>query len=140
MKTDNMKNEKIKEQGFTLIEVIIAMGILAFGLLAMASMQVMAIQTNGKANRITEAATLSMGVIEQLRVDDISIISDSSNWLSVPNDSLGLYRYQVRNVTEQKGTDDTAYYKTFRVVIKSTDSNNALKKEIEFNGISTSGI
>jgi len=138
MQSNNMANENIKEQGFTLIEIIIAMGILAFGLLAMASMQVMAIKTNGKANRITEASTFSMDQMEKLRATSITVISDSA-WQPLPNDPSGLYQYQVKNVDEVKGTNDTAYYKTFDVEIKSPNSN-VLKRNIEFKGISTSGI
>ena len=37
------------ESGFTLMEVLIAIAILSFGLLAIASMQIAAVQTNGKA-------------------------------------------------------------------------------------------
>ena len=49
--------------GFTLIEVMIAIGVLSIGLLAIASMQVTAIKTDSQASRITEVAT---GVEEML--------------------------------------------------------------------------
>jgi len=42
------------EQGFTLLEVVIAMGLLTFGLLAVASLQIGAIQGNSFAARTTE--------------------------------------------------------------------------------------
>lgn len=60
-----MKNLK-KEQGFTLLEVIVAISILSFGLLAVASMQVAAIQGNSFANTVTEGTTLAMDRIELL--------------------------------------------------------------------------
>ncbi|OQY26014.1 MAG: hypothetical protein B6244_14420 [Candidatus Cloacimonetes bacterium 4572_55] len=138
MQSDNMTNEKLKEQGFTLIEIIIAMGILAFGLLAMASMQVMAIKTNGKANRITEASTFNMDIMEKLRTDTISTISEFSSWSPLPNDPSGLYQYKVKNVMDQGLSP--ANYKTFDVEIKSSNSNVLNDKTIVFTGISTSGI
>jgi len=55
-----------KEKGFTLIEVLFAIVILAFGLLAVASMQSGAIQGNSVAYRVTEAATLAQDRMEGL--------------------------------------------------------------------------
>lgn len=52
--------------GFTLLEVLIAMFILAFGLLAIAQMQVTAIRGNAFSNRTTTALTLAQDKIEEL--------------------------------------------------------------------------
>lgn len=54
------------EAGFTLIEVLIAMAILSFGLLSLASMQVVAIQVNSGGNRLTQGTTLVQDKIEEL--------------------------------------------------------------------------
>ena len=55
-----------KEKGFTLLEVIVAISILTFGLLAVASMQTAAIQGNDKAYRVTEGATWAQNQLESL--------------------------------------------------------------------------
>jgi prepilin-type N-terminal cleavage/methylation domain-containing protein len=52
------------EKGFTLLEVIIAISILTFGLLAVASMQLTAIRGNYNASNITEATTVAQDRLE----------------------------------------------------------------------------
>ena len=52
--------------GFTLMEVLIAMVILPFGLIAVASMQVVAIQINSAANKLTQATTMLQDKVETL--------------------------------------------------------------------------
>ena len=54
------------EGGFTLIEVIIAISILSFGLLAVATMQVSAIRGNSVAEWDTEATTWAGDQMENL--------------------------------------------------------------------------
>ena len=54
------------EQGFTLLEVIIAISILTFGILAVASMQVSSIRGNSFAWGTSEASTLAVDRIEKL--------------------------------------------------------------------------
>ena len=54
------------EGGFTLIEILIAMFILSFGLLSLASMQVVAIRVNTASSSLTEGTTLVQDKIEAL--------------------------------------------------------------------------
>ena len=55
------------ENGFTLVEVLIALTIFAIGLLALASMQISAIQGNSTSQRVTAATTLAEGAMEWLQ-------------------------------------------------------------------------
>lgn len=63
-------NNTIKEGGFTLLEVLIAVAILTFGILAVASMQGSAIRGNSRAWDVTEAANSAMDRIEKLMLAD----------------------------------------------------------------------
>jgi prepilin-type N-terminal cleavage/methylation domain-containing protein len=60
-----MKRAK-KEEGYTLVEVLIALGILGFGLMAVATMQVTAIKTNARASGLSQGLTLAQGKVEEL--------------------------------------------------------------------------
>jgi type IV pilus modification protein PilV len=57
---------RCSQGGFTLIEVLVAMALLSFGLLAIASMQVVAIQVNASAQRLNRGTTLVQDKIEEL--------------------------------------------------------------------------
>ena len=57
---------KGKDEGYTLVEVLIALGILGFGLLAVATMQVTAIRTNARARGLSQAVTLAQAKAEDL--------------------------------------------------------------------------
>ena len=60
-----MKRVK-KETGYTLVEVLVALGILSFGLLAVATMQVTAIKTNARARGLSQGVTLAQATAEEL--------------------------------------------------------------------------
>lgn len=67
MKKSAAKTEKIKRQeGLTFMEVIVAISILTVGLLAVASMQISAIQGNSLAGRLTTGTSLAQDKIEEL--------------------------------------------------------------------------
>lgn len=58
--------EKKAQNGFTLLEVIVAISILMFGILAVASMQSASIQGNDLSISLTEGTTLAADQIEKL--------------------------------------------------------------------------
>ena len=57
---------KLKEEGYTLIEILIAITVLAFGLMAVATMQVTAIKTNAKASDMSQGLNLAQAKMEEL--------------------------------------------------------------------------
>jgi type IV pilus assembly protein PilV len=64
-----MRYEGVKtldEKGFTLIEILIAMAIFAFGILAVAAMQIKAIQGNSFAGGMTGASNIAQNKMEEL--------------------------------------------------------------------------
>ena len=60
-----MKKE-IKTQGYTLIEVLIAMTIFALGFLALGTLQIKSIAQNANARMLTEATTMAVESLERL--------------------------------------------------------------------------
>ena len=61
-----MKNFRCKQNGFTLIEVMISILVLSFGLLGVAAMQVTSIKVNSIANKVTSASTILQDRVETL--------------------------------------------------------------------------
>ena len=62
------KNSLGNENGFTMIEILIAISIFAVGMLAVASMQVSGIHGNSTANTLTGAAAWAADTMETLLV------------------------------------------------------------------------
>jgi prepilin-type N-terminal cleavage/methylation domain-containing protein len=54
------------QEGYTLVEILIAIAILAFGLMAVATMQITAIKTNAIASGISQGLTLGQTKVEEL--------------------------------------------------------------------------
>ena len=87
----------INNRGFSLLEVVVAMGIFSVGILAIAGLQVMATSGNAKARFSTEAAILAQDVSERLLSMDYDSASPiaafqvgTNDWTDPPGG-----RYQV---------------------------------------------
>ncbi len=61
-----MENIRHNQQGFTLLELLIAISIFAIGLLSIAGMQITAIRTNSSANTLTAGSALAAGILEEV--------------------------------------------------------------------------
>ena len=72
MGLQRIKNTFKKENGFSLIEMLIAMSVLAFGMLAAASMQYSTVRNNTTGNTATQANALAKAQIEMLKNQDIA--------------------------------------------------------------------
>ena len=75
------KNNK----GFTLIEVMIAIVILAIGLLALVSVTVMVIKGNSLNKMRTTATTLANKQLETLKNTNYDSVASSAAWSTVPD-------------------------------------------------------
>lgn len=62
----SLTGDEKEAQGFTILEVIIAISLLSVGLLAIANMQIMAIQKNSSARWQTEQTTYAQDKMEEL--------------------------------------------------------------------------
>lgn len=83
--TANIKYPKFRQtlvsrqHGFSIIEVLIAMSILALAMLAAASMQYGSIRNNTKGNMVTQANMLAKAKMEELKnTPDVSTLTGGS--------------------------------------------------------------
>ena len=80
------KTERLNRtaSGFTLIEVMITIGILTFGLLALATMQIQAMSGSDRGRHATRAAAIAENKMEQLQQDAWASIGVTGGFVADP--------------------------------------------------------
>lgn len=78
-----MTHNVLKNQaGFSLVELLVAVTIFAVGLLATASMQITALQSNAGAHKMTTINAAAAGIMEEILTwapDDPRLVDDAGN-------------------------------------------------------------
>ena len=86
-------SESGNQSGFSLIEILIAMAILALAMLAAASMQFGSVRNNTRGNIVTQATMLAKGKMEELKnTADLTTLSDGAeNDVNAAGQPGGIY-------------------------------------------------
>ena len=101
----------IDEEGFTLLEIIVAISILTIGILAVASMQGSSIRGNDLAGDLSEASCIATDQMEKLIQEDYEDVVSSASPVT-----QGIYSINW-NVAENEVYNDT---KTVTMVVSWT--------------------
>ena len=129
--TETVIRRSKKDEGFTLIEVMVAISIFAVGMLAVAAMQTSAIRVNSSAGQITELSTWGVD-----RLEELMVLPYNDPWLEVAGnppsgtDSAG----NTHQVTTSDGytvswtiTDDSPTQHTKLIMITVTGRGKRLR-------------
>jgi prepilin-type N-terminal cleavage/methylation domain-containing protein len=117
-----------REEGFTLVELLIAVSILSAGLLALGSMQVSAISGSAYSANVTEGSTLAADRIEKLLALPYTHADLSAGAHVDPNPPAG--RTVTWNVVDNAPLTNT---KTITFTVQWT--NRGIQKSVSFQRI-----
>jgi type IV pilus modification protein PilV len=80
------QRKRLKQsRGFTLVEVLVAMLILAIGLLGLAGITVVVLRSNTLSQQISQATALASSLLETLR-SQTNLVACTSNMAEIPTD------------------------------------------------------
>ncbi len=68
----------MRRNGFTLLEVLIALLVFSFGLLGMAGLLAVSVQTNHSAYLRTQATFLAQGMADRMRANNLGLWNNGS--------------------------------------------------------------
>jgi type IV pilus assembly protein PilV len=126
-------NDLMKTKGFSLIEVLVAMVILAIALLALAGLMVSTTRNNSFGGHMTEAATFAQDKLEELRLTPWANIDTGADPVP-PKGSTGInYNRNWTVVTNVPPPNDTL--RTVTVTVSWNDGlrNDGLSHSISLN-------
>jgi prepilin-type N-terminal cleavage/methylation domain-containing protein len=108
MWTRDFYKKEIKSQGFSLIEVLIALVILSVAFLGLAGLMVQTTKNNSFGEHMTEAATFAHDQLEKLRI---------SSWVNV-----------VTGNDMRQGSTGINYARSWIVVLNVAPPNDTIKE------------
>lgn len=100
-------NNSLKSSGFSLIEVLISLVILAISLLALAGLMTTTTKNNAFGGRLTEAATLAQDKLEELRAMSWGSVSNSSDSVTSSTGITYARRWEINDTGALKEIEIT---------------------------------
>ena len=116
-----MRHAARGEEGFSLIEVLVALTILAVGLLSLALLQFTAIKGNAGASKSTIATELAQTKLELFRRDDWTVI-DNSTTTTFGVGTIPVYANVPADAGDNVTVRGTNFYRIWRVVPNASSS------------------
>ncbi len=135
---------KKRQQGFTLLELLIAVSLLAIGLLAAASMQGVAINANSFANKNSISTSIAQEVMETLMslpIDSPTVVTavTDSTWDLDPGTAGTTIAVPAGGTYEAIYTahtnTPTASVTTFIVTVKQINPDGTKKTMLTYTGL-----
>lgn len=118
-----------KDNGFTLIEVLIAIVILSVGLLGMASLTVGIIKGNKFSNEVTMATTLAQDKMEDVRREGYATVGNIGD---ADEDENPVTDYpQFRRITSIQGVGSPAVASLKSIIVTVSWDSNAHSVEVK---------
>jgi prepilin-type N-terminal cleavage/methylation domain-containing protein len=101
-----------RTSGFTLVEVMIVIGILGFGLLALSAMQIKAMHGGNRGRHATDAAAIAENKMEQLQQDPWTSIAVTGGFIPDPDDPVETSNIQLAGGSS---LDERAYNVSYQI-------------------------
>jgi prepilin-type N-terminal cleavage/methylation domain-containing protein len=96
--------KKGSQEGFSLVEVLVAILLLTVGLLALAKMQTQAVASNSYGNQLTQATFLAQDKLEELRLLNECFLEVSAkpqiSWTTADQDVVDNYNSQLSDAVD----------------------------------------
>ena len=109
-KTGNLARGKHHQQGYSLVEVMVAILILTIGLLALAKMQTQAVASNSFGSQLTQATFLAQDKLEELRLSNecyLAVLAKPElGWTVEDQDVVDNYNSQLSDFVDNWNEDD----------------------------------
>ena len=109
-KTGNLAKGKHHQQGYSLVEVMVAILILTIGLLALAKMQTQAVASNSFGSQLTQATFLAQDKLEELRLLNecyLAVLAKPDlGWTVEDQDVVDNYNSQLSDFVDNWNEDD----------------------------------
>lgn len=128
------------QSGFTLAEILIAVVIVSFGLLAMSTFLGNYVQKNGQNEHRTMATVLAEEKIEELRTKALGRIDTNSDFdlVAADSDTVGVAIDADGNVLGATGTSGEIYTLTWSV--EDTNNPHTITATVTWDGIGNSQV